>query len=162
MTRFGAESAGAPSWDVDMATRTNVDVHGSAPETLSARETASGLGMGLAALFLTSAVGAAPKDGPTVSLSVAQSDFSPAQDVLVTVTFSNPHKHTVRVLKWFTAVEGMEEQFEAIGKELGELLKRSKARKAEVRNKSAFRKIGQLAHGAARQFVNPFTHIFGS
>jgi flavodoxin len=28
--------------------------------------------------------------------------------------------------------EGMEEQFEAIGKELGELLKRSKARKAEV------------------------------
>ena len=53
----------------------------------------------LTALFLTSAVGAAPKDGPTVSLSVAQSDFSSAQDVLVTVTISNPHKHTVRVLK---------------------------------------------------------------
>ncbi len=68
----------------------------------------------LAALFLTSAVGAAPKDGPSVSLSVAQSDFSSAQDVLVTVTVSNPHKHTVRVLKWFTAAEGVEEPLFAV------------------------------------------------
>ena len=68
----------------------------------------------LAALFLTSAVGAAPKDGPTVSLSVAQSDFTSAQDVLVTVTISNPHKHTVRVLKWFTAAEGVEEPLFAV------------------------------------------------
>jgi peptidyl-Lys metalloendopeptidase len=68
----------------------------------------------LAALFLTSAVGAAPKDGPVVSLSVAQSDFSAAQDVLVTVTVSNPHKHTVRVLKWFTAAEGVEEPLFAV------------------------------------------------
>ena len=63
----------------------------------------------LAALFLTSAVGAAPTDGPDVSLSVAQSQFSAVQDVLVTVTISNPHRHTVRVLKWFTAAEGVEE-----------------------------------------------------
>ena len=68
----------------------------------------------LAALFLTSAVGAAPKAGPIVSLSVAQSDFSSAQDVLVTVTISNPHKHTVRVLKWFTAAEGVEESLFAV------------------------------------------------
>jgi len=68
----------------------------------------------LAALFLTSAVGAAPKDGPTVSLSVAQSQFSSAQDVLVTVTVSNPHRHTVRVLKWFTAAEGVEEPLFAV------------------------------------------------
>ena len=68
----------------------------------------------LAALFLTSAVGAAPKDGPTVSLSVAQSDFGSAQDVLVTVTISNPHKHTVRVLKWFTAAEAVEEPLFAV------------------------------------------------
>jgi peptidyl-Lys metalloendopeptidase len=27
----------------------------------------------------------------------------------MTVTISNPHKHTVRVLKWFTAAEGVEE-----------------------------------------------------
>jgi peptidyl-Lys metalloendopeptidase len=68
----------------------------------------------LAALFLTSAVGAAPKDGPTVSLSVAQSDFSSTQDVLVTVTISNPHNHTVRVLKWFTAADGVEEPLFAV------------------------------------------------
>jgi peptidyl-Lys metalloendopeptidase len=68
----------------------------------------------LAALFLTSAVGAAPKAGPTVSLSVAQSDFSSAQDVLVTLTVSNPHKHTVRILKWFTAAEGLEEPLFAV------------------------------------------------
>ena len=68
----------------------------------------------LAALFLTSAVGAAPKDGPAVSLSVAQSEFDSAQDVLVTVTISNPHKHTVRVLKWFTAADGVEEPLFAV------------------------------------------------
>ena len=68
----------------------------------------------LTSLFLTSAVGAAPKDGPVVSLSVAQSTFSATQDVLVTVTVSNPHKHTVRVLKWFTAAEGVEEPLFAV------------------------------------------------
>jgi peptidyl-Lys metalloendopeptidase len=68
----------------------------------------------LAALFLTSAVGAAPKDGPSVSLSVAQSAFRSAEDVLVTATVSNPHKHTVRVLKWFTAAEGVEEPLFAV------------------------------------------------
>ena len=68
----------------------------------------------LVALFLTSAVGAAPKDGPTASLSVAQSEFSSAQDVLVTVTISNPHRHTVRVLKWFTAADGVEESLFAV------------------------------------------------
>ena len=68
----------------------------------------------LAALFLTSAVGAAPKVGPVVRLSVAQSEFGSAQDVLVTVTVSNPHKQTVRVLKWFTAAEGVEEPLFAV------------------------------------------------
>src|SRR5688500_13342735 len=68
----------------------------------------------LVALFLTSAVGAAPTDGPSVSLSMSQSIFGSAQDVLVTVTFSNPHKHTVRVLKWFTPGEGLEEPLFAV------------------------------------------------
>ena len=63
----------------------------------------------LVALLATSVVGAAPKDGPVVSLSVAQNEFDSAQDVLVSVTFSNPTKHTVRVLKWFTPAEGVEE-----------------------------------------------------
>jgi peptidyl-Lys metalloendopeptidase len=68
----------------------------------------------LAALFLTSAVGAAPQGGPVVSLAVAQSQFSATQDVLVTVTISNPHRHTVRVLKWFTAADGVEEPLFAV------------------------------------------------
>jgi peptidyl-Lys metalloendopeptidase len=34
--------------------------------------------------------------------------------VLVTVTLSNPHKHTVRVLKWFTADVGVEEPLFAV------------------------------------------------
>jgi len=63
----------------------------------------------LVALLATSVVGAAPKDGPAVSLSVAQSEFDSAQDVMVSVTVSNPTKHTVRVLKWFTPAEGVEE-----------------------------------------------------
>jgi peptidyl-Lys metalloendopeptidase len=68
----------------------------------------------LAALIITSGVGAAPKDGPSISLSVGQSEFNSAQDVLVTVTFSNTTKHTVRVLKWFTPAEGVEEPLFAV------------------------------------------------
>jgi peptidyl-Lys metalloendopeptidase len=68
----------------------------------------------LAALMLTSAAGAAPKDGPSVSLSVSQSEFDASQDVLVTVTLWNPNRHTVRVLKWFTPTEGVEEPLFAV------------------------------------------------
>jgi peptidyl-Lys metalloendopeptidase len=64
----------------------------------------------LAAMFLVvGSVGAAPKDGPVVSLSSAQSEYSASQDVLVTVTISNPTRHTVRILKWFTPSAGLEE-----------------------------------------------------
>jgi len=63
----------------------------------------------LIALLITSFASAAPKDGPAVKLSVAQGDFSSEQDVLVSVTISNPTKHTIRILKWFTPVEGVEE-----------------------------------------------------
>jgi peptidyl-Lys metalloendopeptidase len=63
----------------------------------------------LAALLFTSVVGAAPRDGASVSLSLAQREFSAAQDVLVTVTISNPTNHTVRLLKWFTPADGVEE-----------------------------------------------------
>lgn len=63
----------------------------------------------LAALMSTSVAGAAPKDGPTIQLSVTQGEFDSTQDVLVSVTISNPTRHTVRVLKWFTPVDGLEE-----------------------------------------------------
>jgi len=60
-------------------------------------------------MLITSVVGAAPKDGPVVSLSVTQGEFGASEDVFVTVTIFNPNKHTVRVLKWFTASGGVEE-----------------------------------------------------
>lgn len=63
----------------------------------------------IAALLITSVAGAAPKDGPTVSLSVAQGEFASNEDVTITVTFSNETKHTVRILRWFTPAEGLEE-----------------------------------------------------
>ena len=61
------------------------------------------------ALLIATVASAAPKDGPTVSLSASQSEFDSATDVLVTVTVSNSTRHTVRVLKWFTPVDGVEE-----------------------------------------------------
>ena len=63
----------------------------------------------LAALLITTVAAAAPQSGPTVSLSASQGDFDSSQDVWVTVTISNDTRHTVRVLKWFTPVAGVEE-----------------------------------------------------
>ncbi len=74
----------------------------------------------LAALLFTSAAGAASKEGPSVSLSVAQSEFDVTQDVLVTVTIANPTGHTVRVLKWFTPADGVEEPLFTVTRDDGE------------------------------------------
>lgn len=69
----------------------------------------------IAALLITTAVGAAPKNGgAVVSLSVEQGAFSSSQDVLVKVAISNPTNHTVKVLKWFTPVDGVEESLFAV------------------------------------------------
>ena len=68
----------------------------------------------LAALLITSVAGAAPRDGAVVSLSVDRGDFDSSQDVLVTVNISNPTNHTVKILKWFTPAEGVEEPLFAV------------------------------------------------
>jgi len=68
----------------------------------------------LVALLFTSLAGAAPKDGPSVSLSLDQSEFDSTQAVSVKVTFSNATKHTVRILKWFTPAAGLEEPLFAV------------------------------------------------
>lgn len=68
----------------------------------------------LAALLITTVVGAAPKGGAIVNLSVEQGEFDSAQDVLVGVTISNPTNRTVRVLKWFTPADGVEESLFAV------------------------------------------------
>jgi peptidyl-Lys metalloendopeptidase len=67
-----------------------------------------------AVLLIVSSVGAAPKDGPVVSLSTDQSEYSASQDVLITVTISNPTKHSVRILKWFIPGDGIEEPIFAV------------------------------------------------
>jgi len=59
--------------------------------------------------LLVSSVASAAKGGPVVSLSITQSDFAAEEDVLVTVTIFNPTRHTVRLLKWYTPAEGVEE-----------------------------------------------------
>jgi peptidyl-Lys metalloendopeptidase len=67
-----------------------------------------------AMLMAASGVGAASKDGPIVSLSAAQPEYRADQDVLVTVTLANPTKHSVRILKWFTPMDGVEEAVFAV------------------------------------------------
>jgi peptidyl-Lys metalloendopeptidase len=66
------------------------------------------------AAMLASGVGAAPKDALLVSLSAAHSRFSASQEVLVTVSISNPNKNSVRILKWFTPRDGVEEPLFAV------------------------------------------------
>ena len=55
------------------------------------------------------AAGAAPGSDAVVTISADQAAFSAAQDVVVHVTISNPTGHTIRVLKWYTPAEDVEE-----------------------------------------------------
>lgn len=68
----------------------------------------------LAALLVTTVAGAAQKDGASVSISVEQGAFDSTQEVFVTVTISNPTNHTIKILKWFTPVEGVEDSLFAV------------------------------------------------
>ena len=67
--------------------------------------------------LIISSAAAAPKDGPVVTLSTAQTEFTASQEVLVTVAISNPTKHSVRILKWFTPSDGIEEPVFSVKKE---------------------------------------------
>ena len=60
-------------------------------------------------LLVIGAVVAAPREGVTASLRVAQSGLQPSQKLLATVTLSNPTASTVRILRWFTPAAGLEE-----------------------------------------------------
>jgi peptidyl-Lys metalloendopeptidase len=71
----------------------------------------------LVALFCTSAAGAAPRDSVVVTLSATGGEFASSQDVLINVTLSNPSGHTVRILKWFTPAEGVEEPLFAVARD---------------------------------------------
>ena len=60
------------------------------------------------ALLMAAAAGAGSQRGPNVDLSVASGEFGASDAVLVTVTVSNPTKHTVHVLSWLTGAEGLD------------------------------------------------------
>ncbi|MSO95753.1 MAG: peptidase M35 [Thermoleophilia bacterium] len=60
-------------------------------------------------LLVIGAVVAAPREGVTASLSVAQGGLQSSQKILATVTLSNPTGNTVRILRWFTPAAGLEE-----------------------------------------------------
>lgn len=60
------------------------------------------------------AANSAAAAGPVVTLSVDQPSFDAAQGVVIHVTISNPSDHPVRVLKWFTPAEDVEESLFAV------------------------------------------------
>jgi peptidyl-Lys metalloendopeptidase len=47
--------------------------------------------------------------GAIVSLSADQASFGTAEDVTLHVTITNPNNYPIRMLKWFTPIEGVEE-----------------------------------------------------
>jgi peptidyl-Lys metalloendopeptidase len=60
-------------------------------------------------LFAITAAGAQPKAEAVVAISTDQNLYPAQQDVVIHVTFSNPTNHTIRILKWYTPVDGVEE-----------------------------------------------------
>jgi len=62
-----------------------------------------------AMLFGATSVGAAPKSALSVTISADKTTFTADDAVLVNVTISNAGKNPVKVLKWFTPVEDVEE-----------------------------------------------------
>ena len=65
-------------------------------------------------LFAAVSPGAASSSDAVVTISAAQTTFPADQPVVVQVTISNPTNHTLRVLAWFTPVDGVEEPLFAV------------------------------------------------
>ncbi|MFM8320547.1 MAG: M35 family metallo-endopeptidase [Chloroflexota bacterium] len=63
----------------------------------------------VALLLFTIGASASSSSEAVVTLSAGQAEFSAAEDVVVQVTISNPTNHTIRVLKWFTPLDDVEE-----------------------------------------------------
>ena len=63
----------------------------------------------LATLVSVTGAGAAPKSDLSVSISADQTSFSASDAVMVSVTISNNGKNPAKVLKWYTAVDEVEE-----------------------------------------------------
>ncbi len=55
----------------------------------------------------------------TVNLSVDKESFGASDDVLVHVTITNPNNYPIRILKWFTPINGLERSLFTITKNGG-------------------------------------------
>lgn len=60
-------------------------------------------------LFVITTAGAQPNAKAVVTISDDQSLYGAQQDVIIYVTFSNPTKHSFRILKWYTPLDGVEQ-----------------------------------------------------
>jgi len=63
----------------------------------------------LATLVSVTGAGAAPKNDLSVSISADKTSFSASDAVMLSVTISNNGKNPAKVLKWYTAVDEVEE-----------------------------------------------------
>ena len=70
-----------------------------------------------AALAGTSSAGAAPKSALSVTLTVEKAGFTASESVFVNVTISNTGKNPVKVLKWYTPFEDVEEPLFTVTRE---------------------------------------------
>lgn len=61
------------------------------------------------AMIAPLAVGAAPEPNAVVTLTVDQSSFSADQSVVIHVAIANPTNHPIKVLRWYTPAEDVEE-----------------------------------------------------
>ena len=69
------------------------------------------IAFGVKSLLSARAQGTSAKTpaGAVVSLSADKEDFDAAEDVTLHVTITNPNDFSIRVLKWFTPLEGVEQ-----------------------------------------------------
>ena len=61
------------------------------------------------AMIVPMAAGAAPESNAVVTLAVDQPSFSTDRSVIIHVTIANPTDHPIKVLKWYTPAEDVEE-----------------------------------------------------
>ncbi len=73
----------------------------------------------------------------TVSLSVDKESFDGSDDVLVHVTITNPNNYPIRILKWFTPLNGIERSLFTVTRNgesvpyIGRMIKRAEPTEAD-------------------------------
>ena len=68
-------------------------------------------------LFAVTMASARPDSQAVVTLSADQSFFAADQQVVIHVNISNPTRHTIHVLSWYTPVDGVEEPLFAVARD---------------------------------------------